>query len=148
MPNQVAGSKIERRLQKLEASLTDNSKLVPYTRKWLLYWTGQMGKYMTGELTRETLPGLIPLEAFRAVLKPAMQERWILRLPGSFEERTAAIRKRTQHRSAATSPRLTEGLCLALADWSAELRILQRGSGGRHTRREVPAKVGPAAPIA
>ena len=69
MPAQVARSKIEKRLQKLEASLTDNSKLVPYTRKWLLYWTEQMGKYMTGELTRETLPGLIPLEAFRAVLK-------------------------------------------------------------------------------
>jgi hypothetical protein len=28
-----------------------------------------MGKYMAGELNRDTLPGLIPLEAFRAVFK-------------------------------------------------------------------------------
>lgn len=25
-----------------------------------------------------------------------------------------------------------QGLCLALSDWSAELRILQSGSGGTH----------------
>jgi hypothetical protein len=28
-----------------------------------------------------------------------------------------------------------EGLCLALSDWSAELRILQRGSGGPDGKR-------------
>jgi hypothetical protein len=35
----------------------------------LLYWTEQMGKLVSGELTRETLPSLIPLDAFRAVMK-------------------------------------------------------------------------------
>jgi hypothetical protein len=59
MPNQVARSKIERRLQKLEAALTDVSFAVPHTRRWLLYWTEIIAKYIIGELTRETLPGLI-----------------------------------------------------------------------------------------
>jgi hypothetical protein len=69
MPNQVARSKIERRLQKLEAALTDVSFAVPHTRRWLLYWTEIIAKYMIGELTRETLPGgLIPLEAFQAIV--------------------------------------------------------------------------------
>jgi hypothetical protein len=63
VPIQVARSKIERRLQKLEAVLTDASRAVPHTRRWLLYWTEIIAKYMIGELTRETLPGLIPLEA-------------------------------------------------------------------------------------
>ena len=44
---------IEGRLAALEQ---DASKLVPHTRKWLLYWTEQIGKYMTGELNRQTLP--------------------------------------------------------------------------------------------
>ncbi len=74
MPNQVARSKIEKRLKKLEASLTDNSKLAPYTRKWPLYWTEQMGNYMTGELTRETLPGLIPLATFRLKILKAVSD--------------------------------------------------------------------------
>jgi hypothetical protein len=69
VPNQVARSRIEKRLQKLETVLTDASLAVPRSRKWLLHWTEIMGKYMTGELTRDTLPGLIPLEAFRAVWK-------------------------------------------------------------------------------
>jgi hypothetical protein len=67
VPVQVARSRIERRLQKLEAVLTDASQAVPHTRRWLLYWTEIIAKYITGELTRETLPGLIPLEALRAI---------------------------------------------------------------------------------
>jgi hypothetical protein len=68
VPIQVARSKIERRLQKLEAVLTDSSSAVPHTRRWLLYWTEIIAKYMIGELTRETLPGLIPLEALQAIV--------------------------------------------------------------------------------
>ena len=67
MPNQVARSRIERRLQKLEALLTDDSRAVPHTHKWLLYWTEQIGKYMSGE--RKPVAPFIPLEAFRAVMK-------------------------------------------------------------------------------
>jgi hypothetical protein len=67
VPNQIARSKIERRLQKIEAVLTDTSQAVPHTRRWLLYWTEIIAKYITGELTRETLPGLIPMEALRAI---------------------------------------------------------------------------------
>jgi hypothetical protein len=69
LPIQVVRSRIERRLQKLEAVLTDASRAVPHSRKWLLFWTEQMGKYMIGELNRETLAGLIPMEAFRACFK-------------------------------------------------------------------------------
>jgi hypothetical protein len=68
MRNRVSRSRIERRLQTLEAVLTDDvSQAVPHTRRWLLYWTEVIGKLMNGELDRSTLPGLIPLEAYRAV---------------------------------------------------------------------------------
>jgi hypothetical protein len=49
VPIQIARSKIEKRLQKLEASLTDASKLVPYTRRWLLYWTEIIARYINPE---------------------------------------------------------------------------------------------------
>ena len=64
---QVTRSRVERRLQKLEAELTDDSRAVPHTYRWLLYWTEQIGKYMSGE--REPVAPFIPLEAFRAVMK-------------------------------------------------------------------------------
>ena len=67
MTGHAAKSKLERRLQKLEAELTDDSRAVPHTRKWLLYWTERMGKYMTGE--DRPVGKFIPLEAFWAVLK-------------------------------------------------------------------------------
>ena len=47
--------------------IEDASQAVPHTRRWLLYWTEVIGKLMNGELDRKTLPGLIPLEAYRAV---------------------------------------------------------------------------------
>jgi hypothetical protein len=37
------------------------------TRTWLLYWTEQMGKYMSGE--QKSIPGGIPVEAYRAIVK-------------------------------------------------------------------------------
>ena len=68
MPIQIARSRLERRLRALETVLTDDaSHAVPHTRRWLLYWTEVIGKLMNGELDRKTLPGLIPLEAYRAV---------------------------------------------------------------------------------
>jgi hypothetical protein len=67
MIGQPTKSKVERRLQKLEAALTDDSRAVPHTHKWLLYWTEQIGKYMSGEW--KPVAPFIPLEAFRAVMK-------------------------------------------------------------------------------
>ena len=49
MAHSLSRSNLERRLQKLEAVLTDDSCAVPHTHKWLLYWTEQIGKYVTGE---------------------------------------------------------------------------------------------------
>ena len=61
------------RLQALEAVLIeDASHAVPHTRRWLLYWTDVIGKLMSGELDRSTLPGLIPLEAYRAVFNTSL----------------------------------------------------------------------------
>jgi hypothetical protein len=67
MAHQVSKSNLERRLQKLEAELTDASRAVPHTYKWLLYWTEQIGKYMAGEI--KPVGKFIPLEAFRAVME-------------------------------------------------------------------------------
>jgi hypothetical protein len=65
VPIQVSRSRVERRLQKLEAQLTDGSQLVPHTKRWLIYWTERLGKYMTREI--ETMNPLMPLEAWDAV---------------------------------------------------------------------------------
>jgi hypothetical protein len=63
----VGRSRIEKRLQTLEGQLTDQSRLVPHTKAWLLYWTERLGKYLTREVER--MEPLIPLEAWRAVQK-------------------------------------------------------------------------------
>ena len=67
MRGQLTKSKLERRLQKLETELTDASGMVPHTRKWLLYWTERIGKYLTGEY--KPAGKFMTLEAFRAVMK-------------------------------------------------------------------------------
>ena len=73
MPIQIARSRLERRLRALETVLTDDaSQAVPHTRRWLLYWSEVIGKLMSGELDRATLPGLIPLEAYRAVFNASL----------------------------------------------------------------------------
>jgi hypothetical protein len=58
-------SNLQRRMQKLEAQLTDQSQLVPHTKRWLLYWTERLGKYLAREV--ETMDPLMPLEAWAAV---------------------------------------------------------------------------------
>jgi hypothetical protein len=65
MAIRASRSRVERRLQKLEAQLTDGSQMVPHTKRWLLYWTERLGKYMTREI--ETMNPLMPLEAWDAV---------------------------------------------------------------------------------
>ena len=42
-------SRLERRLRKLEARLTDCSGLIPHTQEWLDYWTTRMDKLIDGE---------------------------------------------------------------------------------------------------
>jgi len=54
-----------RRLRKLEAQLNDECGLVPYTPKWLAYWTDWVDKL----IRRENPPGRIPLEAVRTLLQ-------------------------------------------------------------------------------
>ncbi len=65
MPHQLSRSRIEKRLQNLEASLTDASRLVPHSQKWIEYWDRQFYLYMTGqdpEAIRHS-----PVDAFCAV---------------------------------------------------------------------------------
>jgi hypothetical protein len=42
-------SRLEGRLRKLEARLTDRSGLVPRTSEWSDYWTTRMDKLINGE---------------------------------------------------------------------------------------------------
>jgi hypothetical protein len=42
-------SRLEGRLRKLEARLTDGSGLLPHTQGWLDYWTARLDKLINGE---------------------------------------------------------------------------------------------------
>ncbi|MBZ5625194.1 MAG: hypothetical protein LAQ69_41810 [Acidobacteriia bacterium] len=57
---------LQRRLQRLEAHLTDLSGLVPKSQKWLEYWDRQIYDYMTNE---QAEPVRFSVEAVRAVMK-------------------------------------------------------------------------------
>ena len=46
---QINRSRIGKRLQRLEAVLTDTSRLVPHSQKWLEYWDRQYYLYLTGK---------------------------------------------------------------------------------------------------
>ena len=59
---------LQRRLQRLEADLTDPSGLVPHSRAWLEYWDREIFNYMTDPEHRRPAV-LFPLEAVRAVLQ-------------------------------------------------------------------------------
>ena len=49
-------ARLERRLRKLEARLTDRSRLVPRTQQWLDYWTAMLDQLMNGEPVDEKMP--------------------------------------------------------------------------------------------
>ena len=49
-------ARLERRLRKLEARLTDRSRLVPHTPQWFDYWTERLDKLMDGEQVDEKMP--------------------------------------------------------------------------------------------
>jgi hypothetical protein len=57
-------SNLGRRLRNLEARLTDESRLMPYSAKWRAYWIEWMEQYVSGR----NPPGKITVEAFRAVI--------------------------------------------------------------------------------
>jgi hypothetical protein len=46
----------ERRLRRLEARLTDRSRLIPHTQQWLDYWTVRLDKLTNGEPVDEKMP--------------------------------------------------------------------------------------------
>jgi hypothetical protein len=63
--------RVERRLQKLEAVLTDHSRAVPHSQKWIEYWDQQFFLYMTGQDARAIRHSSV--DTFRAVMKYAEQ---------------------------------------------------------------------------
>ena len=56
-------SRLKRRLEKLEAQLTDVSCFAPHTREWLAYWERRVDRILMDEDS-----GLIPLEVVDAIV--------------------------------------------------------------------------------
>ena len=69
MPVHVSRSRVESRLQKLEAVLTDHSRAVPHSQKWIEYWDRQFYLYITGQDHNAIRHSSV--DAFRAVTKYA-----------------------------------------------------------------------------
>ena len=64
---------LERRVRKLEAVLTDGSRLRPNSPEWSDYWARRVSRILAGEEAGE--PGCIPLEVWDAVGNPDRGER-------------------------------------------------------------------------
>ena len=62
-------SNLQRRLQKLEALLTDGAGVVPGSPGWWVYWNERLNKFITGEY--DLKDGKIPLEVIRAYVQTA-----------------------------------------------------------------------------
>jgi hypothetical protein len=62
-------TKLQRRMKKLEAVLTDSMGLVPHTQKWLEYWDRQYFLFLTGKDENAIRRGSVA--EFRAVMKHA-----------------------------------------------------------------------------
>ena len=69
MPTPLARSSLQRRLTNLEAVLTDDSRFVPHTLRWLEYWDRQFFLYTTGQDSSALRHSSV--DAFRAVMKYA-----------------------------------------------------------------------------
>ena len=63
MSQPLRRSHLGRRLQKLEAQITDEVGLVPHSAEWRAYWTEWIRKLYNGE----NPPGKIPDEAYRTL---------------------------------------------------------------------------------
>ena len=65
-------SRLQGRLSKLEAVMTDDRGLIPHTPRWLEYWRSQVNRLFAGE----EMPDLrIPLEAVDAILADGRSQR-------------------------------------------------------------------------
>ena len=64
-------ARLERRLRKFEARLTDRSGLVPHTKAWWDYWVPRVDRLITGEEPGE--PGYIPLEVCDAIIASTLR---------------------------------------------------------------------------
>ena len=62
-------SRLQSRLRKLEAVMTDDRGLIPHSPRWLAYWTERINRIVAG--AEPSTPGCIPLDAFDAVLAAA-----------------------------------------------------------------------------
>jgi hypothetical protein len=49
-------ARLDRRLRKLEARLTDRSGLVPHTKRWFDYWMVRLEQLIDGERPDESIP--------------------------------------------------------------------------------------------
>ena len=65
MSQLLSRSHLGRRLQKLEAQMTDECGLVPHSAKWRAYWMEWMEKLTNGE----NPPGKIPDAVVRMMLR-------------------------------------------------------------------------------
>jgi hypothetical protein len=65
-------SNLYRRLKKLEAQLTDDTGLVPGSKRWMDYWLEQFDKVVRGGDEAKNIR--LPLEIFDAVVKAAESE--------------------------------------------------------------------------
>jgi hypothetical protein len=48
--------RLDRRLRKLEARLTDRSRLMPHTPQWFDYWMARLDKLVNGDPVEEKIP--------------------------------------------------------------------------------------------
>ena len=65
-------SNLRRRLQKLEARLTDSSGFVPKSQEWWDYWLPKIHRLVSGEGVGP--PVLIPLEVIHAFIAAGDEE--------------------------------------------------------------------------
>ena len=49
-------TRLQGRLRKVKATLTDHTGLVPNSPKWFEYWTRQLGRALAGEEIPEKVP--------------------------------------------------------------------------------------------
>ena len=53
-------SRLQQRLRRLEAQITDASGLIPHSDAWVGYWADRIDQYLSGKIE---IVGRIPLEA-------------------------------------------------------------------------------------
>jgi|ERR1700733_4483236 len=64
---------LQRRLNNLEAVLTDPVRVIPHTQKWLEYWDRQFYLYLTGQ--DQDAIWYSSIDAYRAVMKYSQESK-------------------------------------------------------------------------